>query len=481
VKRSEQTLERLGASIGLTDAAKEWVIAAFDPFHDREIDCTGYPDTNSMDSMTECVTLTLQVSAPASAVTAGVTWDCHIVDWPFLGPFGAKASSAQFTTLTTGGGNTCSGLFSQGTTFGPALTFGGLGVFTFLTSANNVDVFVGAQQSQFNLTLDASYLTNPYRVIAKGFEVYNTTPDLYKSGAVVVYQQPVADFNVASTAHYVQTGLPAWGSLRTLLMDAPPASASEALKLPSSRQWDAREGCYVISKLHSCELPPHLGDYTMPMYYVNSPSDVTMYGGSMGTQAWVSTTPALFVLVPLDWNWTNFNQDGAIFTGLSPQSTLTINFRMFVEVFPTTSSSLVNFAHPSPQYNMAALDLYNEISYKAPVGVEVKFNGLGDWFMDGIKAVADVAAPMLSMMPHPAAKAAGIGYQLARGNSVDKVVHTQQQMNRLFPNGINGKGKGNRISNREFVTSVPNAPPISESSRKKHSKSKANGKLSMRK
>jgi len=211
-----------------------------------------------------------------------------------------------------------------------------------------------------------------------------------------------------------QTAPAMLGAASIVLMDAPPQTVSEALRLPNARQWDAREGCYVISPLHHSEIPIHLANYTQPMYYVDSPGDSAMYGPGVGVQAYApfsALTPPVNIPNLGDQHFMNFDQCGAIFTGLNPQTTLTVNFRMYIEVFPSSSSALSNFSKPSPLNDRFALDLYSEICHKSPVGVEVKFNGLGDWFIDGINAVKDMVAPyagpILKQMKHPAAQALG--------------------------------------------------------------------------
>jgi len=107
---------------------------------------------------------------------------------------------------------------------------------------------------------------------------------------------------------------------------------------------------------------------------------------------------------------------------MGPASTLTINYRLIVEVFPTSGSVLSTFSKPSCEYDPVALEIYSRLAYRAPVGVEVKFNGLGDWFIDGINAVKDVAMSVgkeyLKGSKHPLAKVA----RKALGVKKNKVV-----------------------------------------------------------
>jgi len=411
IKRSEGILDQLKER-GLSDPGKEWIIAAFDPFHDRDINCTGYPDANSSQSMLQVITLSTQISSSSST-----NWDAHFIDYPFLGTTSSKQGWEQYTTSTTSGGNVSANFFQAPATTGGNASFGGLSILTALSSNANVGPFQLASQflSQQNLIPLATDLQNPYRVIAKGFEVYNTSPDLYKSGAVCVYKQPTSDYVNATTAHLVAaTGAAAFGATSIVMMAAPPATVSEALRLPNARQWDAKEGCYVISPLHHGDVPVHLSNYTQPMYYTNSPGDASMYAPATGNSAFTpftGLTPTTGLVNFGDQHFTNFDQCGAIFTGLTPQSTLTVNYRLFIEVFPVSSSALSNFSKPSPMCDKFALSLYSDICHKSPVGVEVKFNGLGDWFVDGINAVKDMVLPAVSKglksMKHPGAQFLG--------------------------------------------------------------------------
>jgi len=414
IKRSESVLSRL-EKVGLTEAGKEWIIAAFDPFHDREVNCTGLPDANQSDSMVQVITLSAQVVGPSTTNP----WSCHIVDWPFLGDL---TVGSQVCPYTNPGNqfNVPNNAFITGAQNNKISTnWGGLGIATFNQSDNTVNVFnstgTGVQTYQ-NLKPTVNDLTNPYRVIGKGWEVYNTSPDLYKSGAVCIYKQSLPDYTSATAATII-SGAPLTlgilGSFDTLMMESPPQSVNEALRLPNARQWDAEQGCYVISPLHRHDVPVHLANWTQPVYYDTNPGDLTLHGQVMAPYGTGGSTPYdPQILVGPDQNFMNFDQTGAIFTGLTPQSTLTVNYRLYIEVFPTASNSLSNFSKPSPMYDPIALDLYSQISWKAPIGVEVKYNGLGDWFMDGIRSVSEALGPaskaLAKVIPHKGLQAASM-------------------------------------------------------------------------
>jgi hypothetical protein len=107
--------------------------------------------------------------------------------------------------------------------------------------------------------------------------------------------------------------------------------------------------------------------------------------------------------------WANMDVSGAFFTGLSLLTTLTINWNIYIERFPSDlETDLVVLARPSPAYCPMAFELYKSIAMSLPVGVMQKENGLGDWFRDAVSSVAEFVTPVLSMIPHPVAQAGAL-------------------------------------------------------------------------
>jgi len=112
--------------------------------------------------------------------------------------------------------------------------------------------------------------------------------------------------------------------------------------------------------------------------------------------------------------WTEFDISGSYFTGLSLQTTLTVNWNVYVERFPTQLDiDLVLLAAPSPPYDIQALEFISECMRLLPPGVMVAENGLGDWFADVLQTGADYVAPLLANVPHPYAQ--GISAALTGG------------------------------------------------------------------
>jgi len=440
VKRSEQILDVIAGKMGLTEPGKQAIIAAFDPFHDREVNFQGWPDSEGRHSLGQVITLTAQVSAPAG-LTAGTTWDCHIIDWPMFGALNGKGQINSYTSNTSSVGAAPNGAFSTSGTTVPVIsgTMGGLGIYSFQGGTGAVGPFDNNPLAGQSLTPSASDLKDPWRVVSKGFEVYNTSSELNKQGAVCVYKQPQPNVESAMTTLWANTaagsGPPDFGYISTLMAPGPPNSASEALRLPSSRQWAAEEGCYVINTLNQSDVPPHIVSYEQPMYYTSLSGQLgggTYYSYGLGSRSVPLTTPVVAAMFPADNNYTNFDQTGAIFTGLNASSTLTVNYRLFVEVFPSSGSALANFSHPSPECDYAALELFSKLINRAPIGVEVKYNFLGEWFTNGIKSISTAAAPALTALskaiPDPRLKALAMGANAFKGKEPKKVKKDEKKL-----------------------------------------------------
>jgi len=94
------------------------------------------------------------------------------------------------------------------------------------------------------------------------------------------------------------------------------------------------------------------------------------------------------------------HQSGAIFSGLSNATTLTVNCNIYYEAFPSSSDEdILVLARPSNPYDEKALEYYSTLMQSMPVGVMVKYNGLGDWFAMGLSKLASSVGGAMSMLP----------------------------------------------------------------------------------
>jgi hypothetical protein len=419
-----------------------------DPYHDTPVNCCGYPDNNEAASVVQVVKLSAALIVPTAAGSGN--WDCHIHQFPWMeGGNGAACNWANttngnqitgFGTLLLGGSIVTPTPVADSTT-----RWGGMVVDSVASGANTFQyVDLGTSIAPFQTQL-APYLTGEYRIIGMGFEVINTTSELNIQGLVTVYRQPTASIDSAKSVLLTGGPLPSSGGTVSNLnfgypdvlnTNTPPATPGEALLLDGSKQWKAKDGCYVVSTFNSSENPTGANS-TSPVLHLSATDPAISSSGvnwvyvkpvnpnlPTAFQALTITgnpadSPNVFNVIPLPTGgvWMQpFNGCGAIFSGLSNSTTLQLNAIYYIERFPTQQDSdLVVLARESCRGDAIALDLYSEIVKEMPVGVPQRMNGMGEWFADAVSSAADFISPVLSAIPLPMAQSIGAGVKMAGG------------------------------------------------------------------
>jgi hypothetical protein len=309
---------------------------------------------------------------------------------------------------------------------GSPLSFGGLWCVTapagtVFTFSNILSLLTAGTASIFPLTVDPAFTQGDFRIIAKGFEVYNVTAELYKGGTVTVFESPLDSYDTAQAYTVTNAAASVTTPASCLVNPAWPDSSTSAFSLVNTKQWEAKDGCYVIGRINETEIPIENGfNFTNPVYAQGVPgSTVTSQVPAADVDGGNGISTCL---------WENFNFTGAFFTGLSYQSALTVNYLIVIENHPSSQADLVySLAKPPPCRDDIALSMYSCILREMPVGVPVKENGLGDWFADAVSTVADYVSPVLSAIPHPGTMAAGAALRAA-GN-IGKVYGTNPTAN----------------------------------------------------
>jgi hypothetical protein len=430
VLKSDNLLERLKTTIGMSEAGKEWLKVAIDPYHDTPTYCCGYPDTANGDSVLQCYKASANFSCPGG-ITSG-TWDAT---------FCLDPSPQIFNIAQAGALSTIGAAYTVPDDGVSAVSWGGLTYDAYQTGSVYSPL---ASSGGGNLALPANFTSGNYRVVACGFEVINTTPELYKGGTCTVYRQSSPDTQTAATAYVQSTRgvLNGCGYASVIPVPGPPYSIAAAMQYDGTLQWGAEKGAYVIGTMNSTNNPVCSQLTPTPYYYypASPPSGVVPFAPSFQR---LSTSPAgpflnysggtttgVTALYPLNIDASPFNACGAIFSGLTLQSTLTVNVRYYVERFPDLSQiDLVLLATPSPKYDPSALEFYSHATREMPVGCPQGMNSLGSWFRGAIQTARDYVAPVLSFSEVPLVKALAEPFiwvvllpMQAREKNLDKVV-----------------------------------------------------------
>jgi len=414
VARSERVLAKIGGALGLQPSGAEWLKAAVDPFHDTPLDVCGYPDTNEAASVVQVVRVSANIAVPSS-VTSPNNWDCHIHSFPWFGVDSPLIGTIQTNDIGTQNYGPLAITNFNATT----APMGNLGVCsvpagtaTWDSGASNTDSHI-----QFPLLSQiAPYLRGEYRVIAKGYEVINTTSDLNVQGLVTVYRQPFPDTDTAKGQWVFETQegggptISAQGFPSAVWTEFPPENSGTALLLDGSKQWKAKEGAYVVDTLNSEEIPAGIDLACCVLKPPTTDTNFSTNGALISGVAAkllmsvppTSTTNTYYGIGPVGLLPTKFNQSGVYFTGLSYSTTLTLNAIYYIERFPSQQDSdLVVLAKHSCRSDPVARALYSEIIRMMPVGVPQRMNGMGEWFADAVSSAADFISPVLSAIPTP--------------------------------------------------------------------------------
>lgn len=431
VSHGEKILEELvkNSRSSLTETGKNAVLANIDPFHDTPIEpLTGWPDMNNGQSIVRCVKVGKSVSATSGGGVAPTTpWDMHITLWPWLYPQAfidvdnRMNNVGQYDAGKDGGGNT--------------IEVGGLQVTRVVTPGAAAEFFpaVGTGNNLAMITPDPVFLRGIHRVIGIGWELYDTTAELYKQGDVTVYQQNQApkdgsNFSLTNTTSTFAPDvvLPNYNVTGTMY-SSPPQTTDNALLLAGSKSWKAADGVYQVARFHSSQNEPFAADYNVPIVFsdpanadrVDAPQTSSLFVAAPGSRKDYSMALGAATLIKRDYipaaqHLYPYHQCGAIFSGLSPQASFKICMNIFIETFPgIDESTLLPSTKPSAAYDPMAIEIINHCMSKSPVAVPVRQNGLGEWFVGAITSAADFVAPLLMKSGDPRAMAVGGALQVA--------------------------------------------------------------------
>lgn len=427
VNRGEKIINRLVSEQKITPQGKDWLVAAIDPFHDSQLDSLeGWPDVECGASVVYCVKQSVQVKKPA--LTDGGNWDCHIQLWPFMvnGNFGPSVGR-QSNVINTQA-------FPRG--LAPVGGMGGLQISGVASGGNwsPIESAAGTVRCA-QLTLDPSYTSGSGRLIGIGFEVHDTTAELYKQGACTVYRMQANNKDTSTFTVYNESTSPSTpfdGPYPATVVRLPPLNQQSAMLIQGSRQWDSEQGCYVVGAFCSEENPA----------YCESPTNVAIPVQPVADQDGQINTTGMYTQYPYNIFSGNpafipirvhpIHQSGAIFSGLHPNASLTVNLNVFYEAFPGPEDvKTLVLAKPSCKYDPCVMELYSRLVQELPVGVPVSENGLGDWFLDAATKAAKYIGPALAMMPHPIAKGAGAALTYLGNTGSDYV--KRQNSERIAP------------------------------------------------
>jgi hypothetical protein len=384
--RDDPITAHLVRSNQVTPDGAAFVSLAVNPFSNEPQRTVGMPDQTSGKSIIYDVRE--QFTVTKNAGLAAGKWDAHLVFCPAISWTQIGAGS-NFKLKN----RDCGERIASTDPVGPNQHFSllkccqvteGEETFTHRVVAEYVDEYRGGP-----------LLSNAKsRLIAGGFKVINTTAELYKQGDCTMYQ---VDCHRSESTH--SDDVNALGTFvsrhRVRTFEAPPSTVGAAKQIDSVSQ-PAAEGALCIFRQNGdnepvaqestdmvCLLPDDIGTITREGYGTRTYPVVDASAYACGSR-----------ILP-------FHMHGAYFTGLSDETSLTVTFRLLIEVFPGPGDPTMPLASRAPSYDPVALEIANVALSRMPAGHPAKFNSFGKFargVLSAIKLIAPVASPFLRVL-----------------------------------------------------------------------------------
>lgn len=322
-------------------------------------------------------------------LTAGTSWDFHVFTTPFHSVTTTYAGTADFnmSILTTGGSPTPQDVGPVNVLYRQYDSVGTV-VSTLLVALPSVALAADQQR----------------RTVSLGFELHNTTPELYKSGSLSVYRQPVQSSLMMPALAAASTSL--WPSY---LICQVPYTIADVQLIPNSRVWEAKDGAYSVCLPHPSNT-----------FSATASANLVLRAG-------IQTNSVLL---------NRFNFGGITHSTFSPlacsgvmssrfttaDTTFTLDFRQIVESVPTSNNpTLMSFATTAPMADLAFMKIYKRMFNNIPPAVPVHFNAAGDWYR-GILAVVKEVLPHIAAVLPGAAKPIALAATPVINSLIDKAL-----------------------------------------------------------
>jgi len=363
----------------ISEEGKAFLVATLDPFHDSQIPhLAGYPDIEVSPSLVRMIKKSVTITK-SPGLGAG-DWSCQITQWPWMKNMPMRTSTLrQNNQIFTDNG---------------IQPLGGLQILQCLTSdANGFDLQSAGVVSFGALELDDDFLQGSNRLISAGYEVHNTTAEIYKQGAVCNYLMHNVPKDASlftknqSVAPYAILQAFNGTSFRSC-----PRTTAEALLIPGSNEWNAADGVLSVARFAGVDNPPFTVDYNLPVLFEFDDLPSTVAATYPNTSAIVFPANAMTGTISSVPAWKSFpiHTNGSIFTGLSDQTSLRLNWVVIIESFPGPRDVKdLTLATPSAGFDPRVLEIYSHTLATAPVAVPVGENPLGEWFMDMVGKVGN--------------------------------------------------------------------------------------------
>jgi len=389
---------------------QDYIVQMLDPYHDFRRQLAGYPDMSSGNSLVTRTQERLNITAPAG-LAANETWQAHIFTTPIqTSDFGA---SSQHGSVSTSGVATA----------GPGRAMKQTFIQCWTGKDTDVDlVWDGASGTVTNTGYRYQVATQRggMRMLGAGFEVCNTTAEIYRNGSVTHYRVPwVTTVGVLDS---VDAGVHTTKSV--FHYSGVPTTLAQAQNTPGSTTWLAKDGSYCVCTPRSADNPMTMPAFHEPVmcenpYSISTPTRVIANVGALTRTG----GPSVYHINTMDCS-------GAWYYGLLPQTTLTLTVTMYIEYIPDPSDiTLLSLSTPMAAYDPRVIELLSAVYAQLPVAARKDDNDAGDFFRKLLGIIGKVGTALgtgLAIVPGfqefaPIAGAIGAGANAAASRMPTRV------------------------------------------------------------
>lgn len=328
----------------------------------------------------------------ATTLAPGTNWDCSVT---FTGLLGNDHTETEHVV-------TWSGAASDDVV--RSYDHAALGA---TGGADTVMIHIGATGAGHSFgaapfhSMHGCYGDDRCRLIGAAIEVTNTTAEIYQQGAVTTAMLPDIAKDTG-TVTYLDVNVAPWLGIEAQA-DTLPTFASyveDLRRVPTSQTWKAKDGVYAVPRLVAPDLVVGDPDTLERTVIIHDTAP------ALGAPGYSIRPHAKTVIGPIEKPMiscpmvSGFSPLQIFFTGLSPETTLSVSLRTIVEYFPAVNSVLLPTSMPSPPFDPLSLALYSAAVQRAPYAVPVDFNAAGDYFRMVLKAI-EAVAPMIGGLTGP--------------------------------------------------------------------------------
>jgi len=408
---------------------------AFDPCHDTPIDFRGKPTVNTQNVFCWNDVGSVAVNIGTSDVTLDNTQPFSVCISTY--PIGQPAILVPATTY----GNIAGVSDLQPQVLMSPVTI----TYSQGVSFPNFPLLNGNPGAVSGLSPNPNLCNEKTDVCGWGVEVVNVTPMLNIGGTLTTASIPQFD----QVDHFAQVMCVAdgpvageiFGPFEVRPIACCPTDEASLLQFQGSKQWNAKEGAY-------CPVPINWVDYTESPF----PCGPIALVSSMPTQGFV-TQPCFLpsranvsigatnvIVQPRAYSFLNCDSQCIMLTGLDPKTELTVRFKFWGMTEPKSNVVQLRAAKPPVPWDDEFLKFATMMKRTAPTSTYFTDNPSGEWWKKLLGTAAELAPSILSMIPHPAARALAPVAQMAAPMFMGMAAESATKRKAKNANGKYGQG-----------------------------------------